>query len=141
MKVIGLILTGHGSFPSGMLESVQLITGEIKQIKVIPFEEDQDKLSKQIDEAINEVNTGSGVVCFTDLAGGTPFNVSSKLAAEREDVRVIGGTNSPMLLSAVFQRELDLDSFVENILKEGKDNIKEFKIKPSKVHQEVEDGI
>ena len=139
--MIGLILTGHGSFPSGMLESVQLITGEIKQIKVIPFEEDQEKLSKQIEEAINEVNTGSGVVCFTDLAGGTPFNVSSKLAALRDDVRVIGGTNSPMLLSAVFQRELELDSFVDNILKEGKENIKEFKLKPTKVHQEVEDGI
>ena len=139
--MIGLILTGHGSFPSGMLESVQLITGEIKQIKVIPFEEDQDKLSKQIEEAINEVNTGLGVVCFTDLAGGTPFNVSSKLAALRDDVRVIGGTNSPMLLSAVFQRELGLNSFVENILKEGKENIKEFKLKPTKFHQEVEDGI
>src|SRR5699024_10980424 len=132
---------GHGSFPSGMLESVQLITGEIKQIKVIPFEEDQDKLSKQIEEAINEVNTGLGVVGFTDLAGGTPFNVSSKLAALRDDVRVIGGTNSRMLVSAVFQRQLELDSLVENILKEGKENIKEFKLKPTKFHQEVEDGI
>lgn len=139
--MIGLILTGHGSFPNGMLESVQLITGEIKQIKVVPFEEDQDKLSEQLKQAMDEVDTGSGVVCFTDLAGGTPFNVSSKLAAQRENVRVIGGMNSPMLLSSVFQRELELGSFVDNALKEGRDNIKEFKVKSTKDHQENEDGI
>lgn len=139
--MIGIILTGHGSFPSGMLESIQLITGEVKQIKVIPFEEDQDKLRGKLELAINEVESGSGVVCFTDLAGGTPFNVSSKLAAQKENIRVIGGTNSPMLLSAVFQRELELDSFVELALKEGKDNIKEFKMKSSEDRVNDEDGI
>lgn len=139
--MIGLIITGHGTFPNGMLESVQLIVGEIKQIKVIPFEDDQDMLSEQLVSAIKEVDTGSGVVCFTDLAGGTPFNVSSKLAVKKENIRVIGGTNSPMLLSAVFQRELELDSFVKTVLKEGKDNIKEFKLNSTKEHQEDENGI
>lgn len=67
--------------------------------------------------------------------------MSSKLAAKKENIRVIGGTNSPMLLSAVFQRELELDSFVETVLKEGKDNIKEFKLNSTKEHQEDENGI
>ncbi|MBU5465424.1 PTS sugar transporter subunit IIA [Virgibacillus sp. MSJ-26] len=138
--MIGLVLTGHGAFPNGMLESIQLITGEIDQIKVIPFENDQNKLHEELEKAIEEVDNGDGVVCFTDLAGGTPFNVSSKLAAERENVRVIGGTNSPMLLSAVFQRESDLNSFVELVLAEGKNNIKEFKMKTVK-EQETNDGI
>jgi len=138
--MIGLVLTGHGSFPNGMLESIQLITGEIDQIKVIPFETDQNKLNEELERAIEEVDNGDGVVCFTDLAGGTPFNVSSKLAAEKENVRVIGGTNSPMLLSAVFQRDSDLNSFVELALTEGKNNIKEFKLKTVK-EQETNDGI
>lgn len=142
MGMIGFILTGHGAFPNGMLESVQLITGEIKHVKVVPFREDQDKLSQDLEQAITEVDNGSGVVCFTDLAGGTPFNVSSKLAARRNDVKVIGGTNSPMLLSAVFQREEELDVFVGNILKEGKNNIKEFKLKsPKENATEEQDGI
>src|SRR5690625_864275 len=138
--MIGLVLTGHGSFPNGMLESIQLITGEIDQIKVIPFETDQNKLNEELERAIEEVDNGDGVVCFTDLAGGTPFNVSSKLAAEKENVRVIGGTNSLMLLSAVFQRDSDLNSFVELALTEGKNNIKEFKLKTVK-EQETNDGI
>lgn len=139
-KMIGIVLTGHGSFPDGMLESVQLITGDVKQIRVIPFEEDQDKLQRELESAIDEMDTGSGVVCFADLAGGTPFNISSRIAATKENVRVIGGTNSPMLLSSLFQRECDLDSFVKMALSEGKTNIRQFELQ-QKQTIETKDGI
>ena len=138
--MIGIVLTGHGSFPSGMLESVELITGELKQIEVVPFEEDKDKLEKEINQAIENVNSDSGVVCFADLAGGTPFNVCSTIAATRDNVRVVGGTNLPMLLSGMFQRESATDQFVETVLKEGKDNIKQFEMKQKQASAE-EDGI
>ncbi|MDQ0175594.1 PTS sugar transporter subunit IIA [Bacillus chungangensis] len=138
--MIGIVLTGHGSFAPGMLSSVELITGEMKQIQVVTFNEDQDLLQKQLEKAIAEVNTGSGVVCFTDLAGGTPFNVCAKIAAAMDDVKVIGGTNSPMLLSGFFQRESSLDEFVEKVLNEGKSNIKQFLAK-KKVSETAEDGI
>ncbi|WP_077328808.1 PTS sugar transporter subunit IIA [Virgibacillus siamensis] len=138
--MIGMVLTGHGSFPEGMLESVELITGKVRQIEVVPFEEDKDKLEKQINQAIENVDTGSGVVCFADLAGGTPFNVCSSIAAAKRNVRVIGGTNSPMLLSGMFQRESAVDAFVETVLKEGKDNIKQFEMKQKQAASE-EDGI
>ncbi|MTW84414.1 PTS fructose transporter subunit IIA [Virgibacillus dakarensis] len=138
--MIGMILTGHGSFPDGMLTSVQLITGEVKQVEVIPFEEDQEKLQAELEKAIDKVDTGSGVVCFADLAGGTPFNVCSRLAATKGNVRVIGGTNSPMLLSGIFQRDLPIDEFVEKVLVEGKENIKQFKVKQKQTAKGT-DGI
>ncbi|MFK4998834.1 PTS sugar transporter subunit IIA [Bacillus sp. N9] len=136
-EMIGIVLTGHGAFPTGMLESVQLIAGEIRQIKIVPFEEDVEKLEREIEHAINSVDTGAGVVCFTDLAGGTPFNICSKLALKNESVRVIGGTNSPMLLSGLFQREFKLDEFVAKVLQDGKENIKEFETRQK---QSVVDG-
>lgn len=138
--VIGIVLTGHGSFPAGMLESVELITGKVKQIEVVPFEEDKDELEKQVHQAIKKVDSGSGVVCFADLAGGTPFNVCASIASTKENVRVVGGTNSPMLLSGAFQRESAVDAFVETVLKEGKDNIKRFEMKQRPAASE-EDGI
>lgn len=138
--MIGLVLTGHGSFPNGVYDSIQLIAGDIENIRTVPFEEDEVKLRKDLETAISEVNIGKGVVCFTDLAGGTPFNVSSKIASALEDVRVIGGTNSPMLLSAVFQRDSDLESFVASALKEGQDNIKAFKVS-QKSQTEFPEGI
>jgi len=138
--MIGIVLTGHGSFPAGMLESVELITGKVKQAEVVPFEEDKDKLENEIKQAIQQVDTGSGVVCFADLAGGTPFNVCSSIAATKDNIRVIGGTNSPMLLSGMFQRETALDEFTETVLNEGKSNIKQFEMK-QKQTSSSEDGI
>ncbi|HLR09381.1 MAG TPA: PTS sugar transporter subunit IIA [Bacillota bacterium] len=140
--MIGFVITGHGSFPNGILQSVQLIAGDVSQVEVVSFEEDTDKLHDELEAAITKVDTGSGVVCFADLAGGTPFNVSSRIASTKEKVRVIGGTNSPMLLSGLFQREQDVDFFVETVLKEGKDNIKPFKWKKKKESTlDLSDGI
>ena len=139
--MIGIVLTGHGWFPDGILQSVQLITGEVAQVKVVPFETDTNKLQNDLKAAMNEVDTGSGVVCFADLAGGTPFNVCSRIAAEKEAVRVIGGTNSPMLLSGVFQREQEVDPFVESVIQEGKNNIKAFEINKQKQTTSETDGI
>lgn len=139
-KMIGIVLTGHGSFPNGILQSIQLVAGEVKQVEVIPFEDDQDKLQEKLIKAIDNVDTGSGVVCFADLAGGTPFNVSSRIAASKENIRVIGGANAPMLLSGVFQRELSIDAFVEKVLLDGRENIKQFELKQVQVSKEI-DGI
>lgn len=138
--MIGIVLTGHGSFPHGMLESVQLIAGEAAQARAVSFLEDQDKLQQELEEAIDEVNAGDGVVCFADLAGGTPFNVCSKIAAGMEGIRVIGGANSPMILSGLFQREMDIDAFTDFVLNEAKEHIKLFTVKKRQESIET-DGI
>ncbi|WP_458355076.1 PTS sugar transporter subunit IIA [Peribacillus frigoritolerans] len=44
------------------------------------------------------------MVCFTDLASGTPFNVCSRISSCKDNIRVIAGTNLPMLLSRLFHR-------------------------------------
>lgn len=139
--MIGFVLTGHGFFPEGILQSVQLITGEISQVKAVPFHEDTNKLQDELEDAIVEMDTGFGVVCFADLAGGTPFNICSRIAVKRDAIRVIGGANSPMLLSGLYQREQDLDTFVETVVQEGKDNIKPFEMKQKETMSQNTDGI
>src|SRR5699024_5222409 len=118
--MIGFVITGHGSFPNGILQSVQLIAGDVSQVEVVSFEEDTEKVDEELEDVNTKVDTGFGVVCFADLAGGAPFNVDASIASTIEKVRVIGGINSPMLLSGLFQREQDVDFFVETVLKEGK---------------------
>lgn len=138
--MIGIILTGHGAFPTAIYESVQLIAGEMERIELIPFNEDPEKLRHQLEEAMKKVDTGSGVVFFTDLAGGTPFNVSSKIAAVTENTHVIGGTNTPMLLSSVFLREMELTAFVQKVLEDGKKGVKQFEMKVKETEDDS-DGI
>ena len=52
-----------------MYESIRLIAGDVEGLKTIPFQEDQEQLERALIEAIEQVDTGSGVVCFADLAG------------------------------------------------------------------------
>lgn len=139
--MIGIIITGHGSFPNGIYDSIKLIAGEQQQVSIIAFQENQDKLEEELKAAISDLDKGDGVVCFADLAGGTPFNVSSRIAATNNSVRVIGGANSPMILSGLFQRELPLDDFVSMVINEGKENIKPFTVKQEKKEVEDDDGI
>lgn len=136
--MIGIVLTGHGEFPRGMHESIKLIAGEIKNLAIVPFKDDQDKLEQTLKEAIKNVDTGSGVVCFADLAGGTPFNVSAKIAATEENIAVIGGVNTPLLLSAVFQREQPLEEFINKVMTDGKENIKRFETKRRELSDDTE---
>ncbi|WP_026571290.1 PTS sugar transporter subunit IIA [Sediminibacillus terrae] len=130
--MIGMVLTGHGTFPEGLLDSVQLIAGIQENVKAVSFKEDKGALESQLREAIASVEQGDGVICFADLAGGTPFNVSSLIANEKDNVRVVGGTNVPMVLSGVFQREKSLDEFVSFVLSEGAGNVKKFEKKRNK---------
>ncbi|MGA8942719.1 MAG: hypothetical protein WB502_08385 [Thermoactinomyces sp.] len=53
---------------------------------------------------------------------------------------MIGGINSPMLLSGLFQREMELDQFMDFVLSEGKESIKIFQIKDRKKKEQT-DGI
>lgn len=141
--MIGIVITGHGSFPKGILESLHLIAGDVENLVMVPFEDDPVELETSLQQAIEQVDSDSGVVCFADLAGGTPFNVSSRIAAYKDDLRVIGGTNLPMILSCLFKRNQPLDDFVKTALNEGKENIKAFEIKKSErvVEDLTMDGI
>src|SRR5699024_4531683 len=119
---------------------VELITGEVAQIKTITFQTDTDKLHNDLDAAIDEVNTGDGVVCFADLAGGTAFNVCSQIAVNKDNVRVVGGTNSPMRLSGVFQVESTVNNEFENGMQEGKNNMNALEMDAEKKDRSVSDS-
>ncbi|UPU38982.1 PTS sugar transporter subunit IIA [Erysipelothrix sp. Poltava] len=111
--MIGIIVTGHGRFAEGLSSSVELIAGAQPQYKSVLFLEESgpEKLSSDLKEAIAEVNTGEGVLVFTDLKGGTPFKESVMIAMNHTDVHVLAGTNLPMLLEArlnAFKRTCNL---------------------------------
>lgn len=124
--MIGFIIAGHGSFAAGMKDSVELITGEMNQVACVEFRNDQSRLENELEKAMTELDTGEGIICFTDLAGGTPFNVCSRLATNKEKIKVLGGINSPMLLHASFKREEPVEDSVQEIMEEGRTNIKAF---------------
>lgn len=109
--MLGIILTGHGGFASGMEKAMKQILGEQTQFIAIDFPETSTTalLTSQLEQAVNTLDSEDSLVFLTDLLGGTPFRVASTLAMQKPGREVITGTNLQLLLEMVLERE-DLSS-------------------------------
>lgn len=112
-----IIITGHGNFASGLKSSLDLIVGNYDFIKVVDFTENKnpEELKNDIKSIIDKCSDNE-LYIFTDLAGGTPFKVSSELALNN-NIKVFCGTNLPMLIEAGMMVSLGCDIDV-NFIKE-----------------------
>lgn len=120
-----LIVTGHGRFASGLLSSLELISGKQDRVKAIDFLEGMsaDELEKKILQEIPSADSSELIFIFTDIPGGTPFNQSVLLSTEMDFVEVIAGTNLPILMEAIFNLREEKDVFLEKILGAGRQGI------------------
>ncbi|HDV8276700.1 MULTISPECIES: PTS galactosamine/N-acetylgalactosamine transporter subunit IIA [Enterobacter] len=105
--MLGIILTGHGGFASGLEQAMKQILGEQQQFIAIDFPESSTtaRLTAQLEQAVNELDAEHDIVFLTDLLGGTPFRVASTLAMQRPGSEVITGTNLQLLLEMVLERD------------------------------------
>ena len=142
--MIGLIVTGHANFGSGMTSSVNLIAGEQEAYRYVDFlpTYGTEELTEEIAKAMDELKDCEGIIIFTDLMGGSPFNVAASLGHGKENVRIDAGTNLPMLVEIVMSRKFmdDLDGLVESVLETGKEQVTKYEFKQV-VQEESEDGI
>ena len=143
--MVGIIITGHANFALGMMSAIKLVFGSPESLKIVNFgEEDSTEiLENNIKTAIHELKECDGLLCFTDIAGGTPFQVASRLSMEEAEMRVISGTNLPMLLGVLSERDdMDLHELAEYALEVGREEVKEFIFIPydNSITYESEDG-
>lgn len=171
--MIGIILTGHSHFATGLKSSVELIAGKQKYFEAIDFmpaPEDEhadiydrsldilsqsvshnlgnygtDKLEKDIGKAINDLSEYcDGIIIFADLIGGSPFKTAVTMAGTRTWVKVLAGTNLPMLCEISLARTMinDLDTLLSTAINVGKDGVQEWKpIVVNNGPADGEDGI
>lgn len=143
--MVGIIVSGHGNFASGLLSTLKLIAGEQENVVGIDFIDGQgsDELKNNIKEAIN--NFEDEAFILTDLAGGSPFTNSVLLKQELTDknIEVISGTNIPMLLEVVLGRDnVELKDLIKTATEAGTKGINIFELK-EKQHEDdnLDDGI
>ena len=93
-------------------------------------------------KALEELKDCEGIIIFTDLMGGTPFNVSAQIGRGKENIRIVAGTNLPMLVEIVMSRKFmdDLDGLVDSVLETGREQVVKYEFKQV-VQEESEDGI
>lgn len=145
--MLGLLVTGHGHFATGLNSSLELIAGAQPNVALVDFEADHsiEILKDNLTKALDSLKEYDGVLVLSDLPGGSPFKTAVELKYERMDqpIEVIAGTNLPLLIASstmtsVFDNPLDL---AEAMIPEGKDSIVRFELAAKVEEDEEEDGI
>lgn len=125
---VGIILTGHGQFAKGLTTSVELIAGPQQHYIPVNFEHEVDQLQEDLTKAMESLSDCSGIIVFSDLAGGSPYKTAAMLSTQYPNVELIAGTNLPMLCEIVLARTIvdDAASLAEMAVNTGKDQISRF---------------
>lgn len=105
--MIGIVVSGHINFATGMQSAVKAIAGEQEQMVFIDFVEamSTEQLEAQLRAAAKDVDSGDGVLFLTDIPGGSPCNRALAILMDTPNVELIGGANLPMIANAAFERE------------------------------------
>jgi PTS system fructose IIA component len=76
--MIGIVLVTHGRLAAEFRAALEHVVGPQKQIESIAIGPDDDIEQRRQDivSAVRNVDSGSGVVVFTDMFGGTPSNLA-----------------------------------------------------------------
>lgn len=133
-----ILIATHGTMSDGVKDAVGVIVGMTDNIETVnllagaPVE----ALGDQILEQIQTLNTGDGVIIFTDLVSASPYNQSilaiNQLPAEQKgDIHIIGGFSLPMVIEAINQQLIgaSIDEAVQLIAEQGPVNIGTWNIK------------
>ncbi len=125
MELVGIVLITHGDFGHGLLATAQSILGECEQCLAIGVNDQKSmgEVITDLEEAIQKVDSGQGVLVCTDMFGGTPSNISLSLLTSHS-IEVVCGVNLPMLLSILPARlGAGLAQLASDARKGGQDGI------------------
>lgn len=125
----GLIISGHGSFATGLQSSVKLIAGDQPNVEYVDFREGDSTadLEKKLLEAFSRLQECESILVLCDLIGGSPFKTAVSITNGKENTAVIGGTNLAMVIeTALLKDGLQIDGLRDLAIKTGKQAIKDF---------------
>ena len=133
--MIGLIVTGHGHFATGLTTSLNLIAGDAKEYVAVDFEatDSTDDLAKDCE----------GIIVLSDLAGGSPFKTAVEIGFPRGNVEVVAGTNLGMLVEINLTRTFseDVHALAESACNVGKDQVMRYVFQHIEQNDDFSDGI
>ncbi|MEM6794287.1 MAG: PTS sugar transporter subunit IIA [Acidobacteriota bacterium] len=98
--MVGILILTHGQMADELLASARkILCSDLQGFNSLTLDWDEtfEGASKLVEEALEPLEQGSGVLILTDIYGGTPTNVALEfLQAGR--VEVISGVNLPMVV-------------------------------------------
>lgn len=124
MKVI---VVSHGSFSKGVVDSVQMLTGEQKNLVAYGLYPEQtvNDLTEKLEVELKNTPEGEEVIFLSDLFHGSPFNAVVSLMKDYKFSHITG-INIPLTVAIMLERYSGgtAKEICEAVLQEAPDTIK-----------------
>lgn len=130
--MIGILVLTHEDFGGAMLQSAELIAGDLDRCQAVGLYRGDDiaAFGGKVKQAIEAMDDGDGVLVFADLFGASPYNATALASAElKRPFKCVAGFSFPMLLEAMTARRtrgLGLDELARQCMLAGREGIREL---------------
>lgn len=120
----GILLLSHGRLASGLLNTLQMVFGDVENVTALELEEGDNPEEYQNEIAKLYEAMPDKTIFLMDIFGGSPFNqVMQYFLESGKEIRAISGMNLGMLAAAISAREDGGEDFVEQIALQGKEAV------------------
>jgi PTS system mannose-specific IIA component len=130
--MIGILIIAHDTLPESLVKAVTHVLGtRPPQFETLSVSASDDPLNllPAARECVRSLDTGEGVLIFSDIYGATPCNLAGKLLVPGR-VEVIAGVNLPMLVRAFTYRVKGMDTLIKKAISGGCDGVLHIEIDP-----------
>lgn len=145
--MIGIIISGHGTFATGISSAVELLTGHQDFIVPVDFREEhsEEQLRENLKAAFDCLQDCEQVLVLCDILGGSPFKNAVMLSIGDERIKVLYGTNLGMTVELAMRCMMgqipEADTLADEIIEIGKTQIGKYKYEPVEASEDFEEGI
>jgi PTS system ascorbate-specific IIA component len=132
-SMIGILIIAHDSLGEGLARAVTHVLGSRPpqfEVLSIPASDDPFTLLPAARELVSTLDTGAGVLIFSDIYGASPCNVVGKLLKPGR-VEGVAGVNLPMLVRAITYRSRGMETMVKKAISGGCEGVLHMEMDPS----------
>ncbi len=130
--MIGVLIVAHDTLADSLIRAVTHVLGarppHVETIAVIATD-DSSELLPAARETVRKLDSGDGVLIFSDIYGATPCTLAGKLLTPGR-VEVIAGVNLPMLVRAFTYREKGMEVMIKKAISGGCEGVVHIQADP-----------
>jgi PTS system mannose-specific IIA component len=130
--MIGVLIVAHDQLPDSLGRAVAHVLGSRPaQFETLSVAASDDPLAllPAAREQVARLDTGEGVLIFSDIFGATPCNLVAKLVLPGR-IEAVAGVNLPMLVRAFTYRTRGMDTMISKAVSGGCEGVVHIEIDP-----------
>ena len=130
--MIGVLIVAHDTLGDSLIRAVTHVLGaRPQQFEAFSVKATDDPLAllPKARAAVQALDTGDGVLVFSDIFGATPCNLAVKLL-QPGHIEGIAGVNLPMLVRAFTYRNRGMDQTITKAISGARDGVLHIEVDP-----------